>query len=120
MLRFNLIEIMQKIKKENDSKEEKSFAKDMLSYLNKALFLSIMVCISLYLFTLNCLSTKGFELRENKTKLTESYSENSKLEIAVMDKDALQALNYKVGRLKMVKVEKVAIINTKSSTVAKK
>jgi cell division protein FtsL len=90
-----------------------------LRLINKAIFLLIFLFFGAYLFGVNSLSVRGFELSETNKKINDLNSENAELELKTMQLESYANINEKVKNLGLVKIDKIDYI-TPSIGVARK
>ena len=110
-------EKIEKLQKSQNKKNRKSLD---IKIVNKLMFILIISCCVFYLFGMNRLSVKGFELRSARNKLAEINDENDKLQLNIMSLESYSLLNNKIGTLGMVKVDKFEYLNSNAGVVAKK
>lgn len=91
-----------------------------LKKFNKILYLAIVLCFGYNLFLINCLSVRGFEMKEARQKLNKITAQNQDLELEIMNLESYRNLNGKIGQLGLVKVEKINYLNVQGGSVAKK
>jgi len=86
---------------------------------NRIIFLLIFLFFGAYLFGVNSLSVRGFELSETNKKINDLNSENAELELKTMQLESYASINEKVKNLGLVKIDKIDYI-TPSIGVARK
>lgn len=101
------------------NKEKEPVKRSYLGIVNKLLVMLVIASGVLYLGGTNDLSIKHFVVQENKRNLHDLKDENRSLETKVMALSSYSAINTKLARLKMVKVDKVDYI-TINQVVAKR
>jgi hypothetical protein len=104
----------------NKNKNEKG-SRHLLNIrsINKLIFLFVLFFCFYYLFCMNCLSIKGFELEEKKNALDGANKTNDGLELDIMSIESYISLNDKIGKLGMVRTDKIEFIGGKDD-IAKK
>jgi hypothetical protein len=90
-----------------------------LRFINKIIFFLIIAMSAGYLFGVNSISIKGFELSETNKKTNDLAAENKELELKIMQLESYNNINEKVKSLGLVKVDKVDYV-TASIGVAMK
>ena len=90
-----------------------------LRVINRIIFLSIFAAFGVYLFGVNSLSIKGFELSEINKKTNDLIADNAELELKIMKLQSYSKINEEVKNLGLVKADKVDYI-TPSMGVAKR
>jgi cell division protein FtsB len=88
-----------------------------------SLVLISIVCLGalvIYLAQINSLSTKGFEMRELQKQITMLQAENEKLELQMLDMQALSSLVERARSLQLVASSDVRYISGANTALAKK
>jgi hypothetical protein len=91
-----------------------------LKKFNKILYLSILLCFGYYMCLMNGLSIRGFEMKAARQKLNKITVENQDLELEIMNLESYRNLNGKIGKLGLVKVDKINYLNVTGGSVARK
>ncbi|MFA6393757.1 MAG: FtsL-like putative cell division protein [Patescibacteria group bacterium] len=81
-----------------------------LRIINRIIFFLIFMGFGVFLFGVNSLSVKGFELGEINKKINDLSAENADLELKIMKLQAYSKIDEKVKRLGLVKVNKIDYI----------
>lgn len=91
---------------------------DYLRVLSLAAVGGAVMSCGCYLFCINDLSVKGFQMKELSKKSRELSDEKNKLELDALKLGSLAQVEGKISHLGMVKVEKTEYITHKEKAVA--
>ena len=78
----------------------------------------VIIAVAAYLFQVNSLATKGYEIRELESQIEEVRQKNQQLQLAVAELESLESVKNKVAELNMVAVGKADFINAAPVVVA--
>lgn len=87
--------------------------------INSIIAILIVVAFAAYLFGVNSLSVKGFELSENNKIINDLNAENAELELKTMQLESYAYINEKIKNLGLVKADRIDYI-TPQMGVAKR
>jgi|GEM_PF-1642985 len=90
-----------------------------LKIINRIILASIFITFGFYLFGVNSLSIKGFELSEINKKTNDLTADNAELELKIMRLQSYAKISEEVNKMGLVKADKVDYI-TPSMGVAKR
>ncbi|MFA6171749.1 MAG: hypothetical protein WCW77_04945 [Patescibacteria group bacterium] len=90
-----------------------------LKLINTVIAASVAATFGFYLFGVNSLSIKGFELSEINKKVNDLNTENAELELKTMQLESYAYINEKIKNLGLVKADKIDYI-TPQMGVAKR
>lgn len=79
---------------------------------------AIAVSSVCYLVQINCLATKGYEIQELDTKVSELKEINKKMQIEVTSLRSTERITQEIENLEMVDVAMVEYLQPNGSTVA--
>jgi len=105
-------------------KERMNQANFITNYHNKnrnsLIILGILIfsCGLLYLWQINCLATKGYQIKELENKAAALKNENKRLQVEITQLRSTTRLEEKIAELKMVSVVRVEYLQANGSTVA--
>jgi hypothetical protein len=91
-----------------------------MSWLNKAIYTSMVLLGAIYIFSVNSMSSQGYILQDLKGKLNDLNIKNDENELRVMSLESLPNISTRAKQLKMVKANKIEYINDTTVFVAKK
>ncbi|OGY47629.1 MAG: hypothetical protein A2840_01255 [Candidatus Buchananbacteria bacterium RIFCSPHIGHO2_01_FULL_47_11b] len=86
--------------------------------VNLTLIGFVVVAVAVYLFQVNSLATKGYEIRELESQIKEVRQQNQQLQLAAAELESLESIKNKVAELNMVAVGKADFINAAPMVVA--
>ena len=78
----------------------------------------VIIAVAAYLFQVNSLATKGYEIHELESQIEEVRQKNQQLQLAVAELESLESVKNKVAELNMVAVGKADFINAAPVVVA--
>jgi cell division protein FtsL len=113
---------MSKNKNSYQNKKERGLKKkrNIISLINKILFIIIIISGISYLVSINDLAIKSFVLEDLRDISEELVFTNEGYELNVMNLESYENINKRALELKMVKVDKLNYLSAGSSFVAKK
>jgi cell division protein FtsL len=104
--------------------KEKLYQEDLgnfqLKNRNKVIILTVLIifCGVLYLWQINSLATKGYNMKDLEAKASELKDENKRLQVQITDLRSVARITEKVQELKMVEVARLEYLKANGSTVA--
>jgi len=105
---------------QNRISKKTKFKKNILSFINKSIFLLILITGIFYVASINDLAIKSFVLEDLKIKSKDLSLLNEKYEIQATNLKSYENIDKRARALKMVKVDKINYLNITSSFVARK
>lgn len=87
---------------------------------NKLIVFAVLIfCFGMiYLWQINGLATKGYQIKDLEEKVSEIKDSNKKLLIEITELRSTSRLEEKVAQLKMVEVSRIEYLQPNGSTVA--
>ncbi len=87
---------------------------------NKLLLMGVLIfCVGMvYLWQINGMATRGYQIRELEDKAAELKDANQKLQIEITQLRSTSRLEEKVAKLNMVEVSRIEYLQANGSTVA--
>ncbi|MCX6743842.1 MAG: hypothetical protein NT116_06470 [Candidatus Parcubacteria bacterium] len=87
---------------------------------NKLVIMGVLVfcCGMIYLWQINGLATRGYQIKELEEKAAELKDTNQKLQIQITQLRSTSRLEEKVAQLNMVEVSRIEYLQANGSTVA--
>jgi len=98
----------------------KSIIEKQVSSKKSVIFLFglIITCSIFYLWQINGMATKGYQIKDLEDKVSELRQKNKKLELNITELRSTERITKGVETLKMVNVARVEYLKTDGSTVA--
>lgn len=97
-------------------KEEKTMRIDLSQYLrNSLVVLLVAVFVGAgfaYLFAVNTIASKGFQIKELEKKINLAKTENEKLQLRMVELRSMTDLQEKIEELDMVPVDQITYYDT--------
>lgn len=87
--------------------------------LNVTLITLLFVFSFAYLVQMNSLSTKGYQIKELESKISDLQQDSKDLELQVFELKSMDNIKSKVSQLNMVKVDKVEYLSPTPVALAK-
>ncbi|MDP4001265.1 MAG: FtsL-like putative cell division protein [bacterium] len=103
---FNLTAVLPQILPKHKSKTSHS-----VFYLNLAILFFIVFLGLVYLIQLNSLSTKGYEIRQQETKINDLRTQYKHLEGQVSNLQSISRIKQEASKLNFVPASDVSYIN---------
>jgi Tfp pilus assembly protein PilN len=89
-------------------------------FLSCILSISIVAALVGYLFEVNYITAKGYEIRNQEKQISALREENEKLKIKIVEIQSMTSLKKRVEELKMVPVDQVVYYDFTKKIFAKK
>jgi len=80
----------------------------------------VVVLSFIYLFQINTVSSKGFEVSELERQITDLERETKQLEVDIATHSSMQSIQERLGSLDMVAVDSVEYVTPVGSSVARR
>jgi len=87
---------------------------------NNLIILGVLIftCGLLYLWQINCMATRGYQIKELENKAAALKSENKHLQVQITELRSTSRLEQKIAELNMVSVARVEYLQANGTSVA--
>jgi len=85
-----------------------------------AMLVGVIVLSFFYLFQINTVSSKGYEVSELERQITDLERETKQLEVDIATHSSMQSIQERLGTLDMVAVDSVEYVTPVGSSVARR
>lgn len=86
--------------------------------LSIGIWFSVLILGIFYVVQINATATKGFEIKNLEKQVEALKEEQRKMEVSVVEKSSLSAIQPRIGKMGMVKVANMEYLNSEDVAMA--